>query len=36
MGKLDEAKATLEKAKDAGKGTEVVELADQRIASLGG
>ena len=36
MGKKDEAKALLEKAKDAGKGTEVVELADQRIASLGG
>jgi len=36
LGKTDEAKATLEKAKDAGKGTEVVELADQRIASLGG
>lgn len=36
LGKKDEAKATLEKAKDAGKGTEVVELADQRIASLGG
>jgi tetratricopeptide (TPR) repeat protein len=34
--KVDEAKATLEKAKEAGKGTEVVELADQRIASLGG
>lgn len=36
MQKKDEAKAMLEKAKDAGKGTEVVELADQRIASLGG
>ncbi|MBV8760497.1 MAG: hypothetical protein JO257_24610 [Deltaproteobacteria bacterium] len=36
LGKTDEAKQTLEKAKDAGKGTEVVELADQRIASLGG
>jgi tetratricopeptide (TPR) repeat protein len=36
LGKKDEAKAALEKAKDIGKGTEVVELADQRIASLGG
>ena len=36
LGKNDEAKQTLEKAKEAGKGTEVVELADQRIASLGG
>jgi hypothetical protein len=36
LGKTDEAKATLEKAKESGKGTEVVELADQRIASLGG
>ena len=36
LGKIDEAKAALEKAKEAGKGTEVVELADQRIASLGG
>lgn len=36
LGKKDEAKAALEKAKDLGKGTEVVELADQRIASLGG
>ena len=36
LGKKDEAKAALEKAKEAGKGTEVVELADQRIASLGG
>jgi tetratricopeptide (TPR) repeat protein len=36
LGKKDEAKAALEKAKDVGKGTEVVELADQRIASLGG
>jgi tetratricopeptide (TPR) repeat protein len=36
LGKTDEAKATLEKAKEAGKGTDVVELADQRIASLGG
>lgn len=34
--KTDEAKAVLEKAKEAGKGTDVVELADQRIASLGG
>ena len=36
LGKKDEAKAALEKAKDIGKGTDVVELADQRIASLGG
>lgn len=36
LGKKDEAKAALEKAKELGKGTEVVELADQRIASLGG
>jgi tetratricopeptide (TPR) repeat protein len=36
LGKIDEAKASLEKAKEAGKGTGVVELADQRIASLGG
>jgi predicted negative regulator of RcsB-dependent stress response len=36
LGKNDEAKAALEKAKEVGKGTEVVELADQRIASLGG
>jgi tetratricopeptide (TPR) repeat protein len=36
MQKVDEAKTVLEKAKEVGKGTEVVELADQRIASLGG
>ncbi|HSN25471.1 MAG TPA: hypothetical protein VLT45_04275 [Kofleriaceae bacterium] len=36
LGKTDEARQTLEKAKEAGKGSEVVELADQRIASLGG
>lgn len=36
LGKKDEAKAALEKAKELGKGTAVVELADQRIASLGG
>ena len=36
LGKNDEAKQTLERAKEAGKGTAVVELADQRIASLGG
>lgn len=36
LGKKDEAKAALEEAKTVGKGTEVVELADQRIASLGG
>jgi hypothetical protein len=36
LGKTDEAKAALEKAKELGKGTDVEELADQRIASLGG
>lgn len=36
LGKTDEARQTLEKAKEAGKGTDVVQLADQRIASLGG
>jgi hypothetical protein len=36
LNRPDEAKAVLEKAKEAGKGTEVGELAQQQIASMGG
>ncbi len=35
LGKREEAKAVLEKAKDLGKDTELTELVDERLASLG-
>ena len=35
LGKRDEAKTALEKAKELGKNTDLVELVDERLASLG-